>query len=364
MIRGKLPTKVPLVAAMVMAISAFLPMQTSHAASFGEPGRPGTLTTAQWQPWRDRFVTLDGRVVDNANKDISHSEGQGYGLLLATLAQDREAFTRIWTFTHNEMLLRDDGLAVWRWDPAGNPHVTDINDAADGDILIAYALALAGNAWKVPAWTETSRAMAVNIGQKLVRRVGDRTILLPGAHGFGAEDRPDGPVVNLSYWVFEALPELARLAPEVHWEALAASGQSLIREARFGSAKLPADWVSLKSATPAIASGFDERFGYDAIRIPLYLFRAGITDHTVLEPFVQSWSAEDAIPAVIDLKDGQVIATLDDPGYRMIGAALQCALNRRPIPAVLRSPKFDLYYPSTLYLLALAGVAQHYPECL
>ena len=54
------------------------------------------------------------------------------------------AFETIFTFTRVELLIRDDGLAAWRWDPAATPRVTDINNATDGDILIAYALGLAG----------------------------------------------------------------------------------------------------------------------------------------------------------------------------------------------------------------------------
>jgi len=364
MTRRRLSGHISLLAALAMTVSSALPLQGAHAVPLGEPARPGTLSAAQWQPWRDRFVTLDGRVIDTANKNISHSEGQGYGLLLAVLAEDRETFTRIWTFTHNELLLRDDGLAVWRWDPDSKPHVTDINDAADGDILIAYALALGGNLWKVPSWTETSRGMAGAIGQRLLHRVGNRIILMPGVKGFGAQDRPDGPVVNLSYWIFEALPVLARLAPNADWEGLVSGGHDLVREARFGDAGLPADWISLKSPKPAPAAGFDPRLGYDAVRIPLYLVRAGVTDRALLEPLAKAWGDGTTSPPIVNLVDGQVTGTMDDPGYRMIGAVLQCALDRKPVPAELRSPRLDVYYPATLYLLALAGVAQHFPECL
>jgi hypothetical protein len=41
-----------------------------------QSAKPGTLSMEQWQPWRDRFVGDDGRVVDDVNQ-ISHSEGQG-----------------------------------------------------------------------------------------------------------------------------------------------------------------------------------------------------------------------------------------------------------------------------------------------
>ena len=37
----------------------------------------------EWRAYLAKFVTPDGRVVDNANGGVSHSEGQGYGLLFA-----------------------------------------------------------------------------------------------------------------------------------------------------------------------------------------------------------------------------------------------------------------------------------------
>lgn len=49
-------------------------------------------TPAFWQSYKARFVTAQGRVVDTGNGNISHSEGQGYGMLLAVAANDRETF--------------------------------------------------------------------------------------------------------------------------------------------------------------------------------------------------------------------------------------------------------------------------------
>lgn len=349
---------------LAVATLALLSVGPIRAEPFGTAARPGTLTMQQWQPWRDRFVTIDGRVIDNVNNNISHSEGQGYGMLLAVLAEDREAFVRIWTFTRNELLLRDDGLAAWRWEPDHTPHVTDINNAADGDILIAYSLALASEQWDVPAWREAARTMASSIGRNLIQGVGGHTILMPASQGFGAKDRPDGPVVNLSYWVFEAMPVLAQLDPATDWQALSLDGQALIRQARFGADQLPADWISLKTTTPAPAIGFKPRFGYDAIRIPLNLLRAHITDRTLLQPFAQSWAKTGGLRAVMELGDTKAAEPLLEPGYRMISATLACALDHDPIPAELRDPTPQEYYPSTLYLLAASAIAQHYPGCL
>ena len=44
-----------------------------------------------WEAYKKRFVSPDGRVVDFLQGQISHSEGQGYGLLLAVLQDDPRA---------------------------------------------------------------------------------------------------------------------------------------------------------------------------------------------------------------------------------------------------------------------------------
>ena len=59
-------------------------------------------------------------------------------------------------WTETELLIRDDGLAAWRWEPDADPHVTDPNNATDGDILIAWALVEAAErfgetAYRAPA---------------------------------------------------------------------------------------------------------------------------------------------------------------------------------------------------------------------
>ena len=114
-----------------------------------------------WRLYRSRFVTEAGRVVDTANGGISHSEGQGYGMLLAVAAGDRAAFERIWGWTRANLMVRPDSLLAWRWEPAKRPAVADMNDATDGDILVAWALTEAAEAWGEPAYRTAARRIAV-----------------------------------------------------------------------------------------------------------------------------------------------------------------------------------------------------------
>lgn len=324
----------------------------------------GTVKAEDWAAYRDRFVAPSGRVIDDANGGISHSEGQGYGLLLAFAADDRAGFERIWSFTRTELMLRDDGLAVWSWKPTA-PHVRDINNASDGDLLIAYALAEAGWAWDEPAYVKAAMSIAGVLGTKTVIRDDDRILMLPGVEGFGREARPDGPVVNLSYWVFEALPVMAQLAPATDWAGLSRSGLRLVQTARFGKAQLPTDWISVRGDKPVPAAGFDPVFGYNAIRIPLYLLRAGITDPALLAPFEAAWTGAAKLgPSVVNVKTNAVEHPLDEPGYRILGAALACVSHGTPVPADLKTFAPTLYYPSTLHLLSLSFLTERHAQCL
>lgn len=328
--------------------------------------RSASVAADDWAAYRARFVDPSGRVVDDANGGISHSEGQGYGMLLAYLAGDRGSFERIWSFTRTELLIRDDGLAAWRWDPAADPHVTDINVASDGDILIAYSLALANQAWNEPRYKRAATRIAQALGQQAVRREGGRLVLLPGVTGFSASERQDGPVLNLSYWIFEAFPVLAVLAPDVDWNGLAASGRELLTLARLGPAQLPPDWLSAPANGPLVpASGFEPVFGYNSLRIDLYLLRAGITDTDVQKAIRNNWFvANGGVPAIVNIPTGKALARLSEPGYRMLAATLACAVDGTVIPADLRRLQPTHYYPSTLYLLSLSLVSEKYPKCL
>lgn len=312
-----------------------------------------------WELYRHKFVTPEGRVVDDGNGGISHSESQGYGLLLACLAGDRSSFARIFGFTRTELLIRDDGLAAWRWDPKASPHVTDINNASDGDLLIAEALGCAGARWNMPAYTAAARQIARSLAKVALLKRGGETWLMPGATGFAEKDRPDGPVVNPSYWIFEAFPAMAQLTGDQSWMQVQATGLRLLDS--LGQAKLlTPDWVSVKGP-PKPAEGFPAQFGYNAIRIPLYLMRAGLADKARMEPFRQAWAGG---TAVIDVKTGKPVEALADPGYRILAAAMACVLDKTAIPAELRTFQPTAYYPSTLHLLSLSMLRERYPQCI
>ncbi|MGK9055496.1 glycosyl hydrolase family 8 [Neorhizobium petrolearium] len=340
----------------VLALAGFF---NAVAAAAQEP----YVSADFWSAYKARFLDENGRIIDNANGNISHSEGQGYGLLLAFIAGNPADFEQIWSFTRTELLIRDDDLAAWKWDPAATPHVTDSNNATDGDILIAYALALAGSSWHRLDYVEAAAKIANSLLANTIVEVGGRTILLPAVDGFGAGEREDAPVVNPSYWIFEALPVMALLAPSDKWTKLSQDGLALLQMLQFGPRKLPAEWVSL-ARQPRPAAGFEREFGYNAIRIPLYLVRAGLNDRNLLIRLSQGMTHGRDVMSTIDLETGRPKEPLSDPGYQIINHVIGCVLDGTKLPDTAQQFEPTLYYPSTLQLLALAFVRERHPECL
>jgi len=234
-----------------------------------------------WQAYRSQYIQ-NGRVVDGTNGNISHSEGQGYGMLIAGAAGDRESFDSLWNWTRNNlqvrgrMQLRGDSLFAWRWRPDGNGGgaVDDMNDASDGDILIAWALVRASDRWQNDSYREAARQIAQDVRAKLLRPSAFGPLLLPGIKGF---EHDSTIIVNLSYWVFPAFRDLAKVDPSPVWRDLEVSGRRLAAAAQFGRWGLPPDWLSVHGQQVSVASGFDPVFGYNAVRIPLYLAWANET---------------------------------------------------------------------------------------
>ncbi|MGX9965355.1 glycosyl hydrolase family 8 [Roseomonas sp. F4] len=315
---------------------------------------------AEWRLFSDRFITLDGRVVDDGNGGISHSEGQGYALLFAEAFDDRQTFERVlrWTRTH---LRRPDGLHAWRFRPEGRPQVEDSNNATDGDLYIAWALLRAADRWQEAGWRRDGQRMAQTILQKLVVEVEGRCLLLPAAFGFNHADRV---VVNPSYYCFPALAAFNRALPDRIWGRLIDDGQQLLRGARYGRWGLPADWVEISRRGGQLqpAAGWPARFSYDAVRVPLHLAWAGMGTEPALRASAQFWTGPWTAgrPAWADLRTGHLAPYIAPAGIEAVAevtlASHQHRAVPRPLPGITRGTE---YYSAALSLLARLALREN-----
>jgi len=307
---------------------------------------------ALWALYQARFAGEDGRIIDRDNGDVTHSEGQGYGMLLAAAAGDWPGFDRIWNWTRTRLGRRDFPLFAWKWSQRSE-RVEDWNNATDGDILIAWALARAGRARDRDDLRLAALQTALAVRARLTMRIAGAPALLPGLKGFVFPGRVS---LNLSYYVFPAFQEFASLDGSDGWNALAEAGRGLARRARFGAASLPPDWLDMAPdghVTPA--KDRPARFGFDAVRVPLHLAWAGMTAPEDLDVYRQAWTAEGNLrpPAWRALDGG------DDARYPASSGVMAFAdlvAGRRPATATLWSAVGDEgYYAASLALLALTA---------
>jgi len=317
------------------------------ACSTGNTSRAEPVHGGWWSTYRQRFLDPSGRIIDTGNGGISHSEGQGYGMILAALSEDRDAFAAMARWAESTLAEPDTGLHAWRYDPRSPTPVADPNNATDGDVLIAWALALAGKRWKMGIYSDHSAALRGAIRQHCVVEQNGQSLLLPGRLGFvnGAEI-----TVNPSYYVWPALDTFARLDGKAAWQRVIASGEELLRQARFGPSQLPPDWVAVTPGAVAPARNKPPRFGYDAIRVPLY---AVLGHRASLAAGAIGWwrnlvAQHQPIPAWIDVVTGETAPYPVSNG----GAAIVARVTDTPAPTQLDSD----YFAASLQMLSKARV--------
>jgi endoglucanase len=300
---------------------------------------------ALWECWVQSYVR-SGRIIDGHQKGISHSEGQGYGLLLAQAHGDRDVFEQIESWTTNHLSVRDDRLMAWKWQPGAGNNIPDWHNATDGDLFRAWALLRAG---RDSGWTEHTDA-ALRIARDIARlclapdpRAADEPLLLPGAEARRDANRV---LINPSYIMPRALRELGDAAGEPALVQAADHGETVLAELA-ATGFLP-NWVDVTPTGFAMPTEHDFRWGYDALRIPLYLAWSGRTDHPAVRS-AASLMSDGALPEHVVVEatpQGEVLQASDRAGFTAIRRLIDCA-NIDVSSAVIGAD----YYSDTLLML-------------
>jgi endoglucanase len=275
-------------------------------------------------------------------------------MLLAVHYDDNKAFELLWQWTQQHLQVRDDSLLAWRWQPGIG--VVDKNNASDGDLLVAWSLLRAYEKWHTPAYLKSSRNIARDIREKLLRKTNHGLILLPGAEGF---DKPEGITINLSYWIFPALGELGRADPAPEWEELTKSGIAILKYAKFGKWGLPPDWLLLDD-TVKPADGSPQRFSYDAVRIPLYLLWGGLETEALLKPYRDYWdyfAGGRFMPPWTNFSDDSVASYDASAGIHAIALWVTGFPDTLPSQLAIIDDRHG-YYSDTLLLLSRMAIAE------
>lgn len=307
------------------------------------PGRPARAQRAgAWEAWKARFLAPDGRVIDQLQDGASHSEGQGYGMLIAQAFGDRSAFAAMDGWAARVLDIRGDGLMAWRWQPGATPAVADRATATDGDLFRAWALL---RAERQSGWAEAA-GRAGRIAEALAARclapdprAPAEPLLAPAAE---SPRDSQGVLFNPSYVMSRALRELGAAFDSPALIRAADHGETVLRELTEGG--LVPDWTLVTPAGFRAAEGYSTHHGYDALRVALYLVWSGRRDHPAVAARAQLPAAEGGVPTVVQ-RDGTVLTRSSYPGYAALNALVTC----RPQPS---TPSEEPYYPATLGLMA------------
>ena len=329
---------------IILLVGAFM-----NSASFAAP-----FNNERWQQYQKQFISNDGRVIDNGNANVSHSEGQGYGMLLAVAAKDRPTFEKLWKWTQQHLAKRSDDLFAWRWNPNTSPKIADKNNATDGDLLIAWALGRASDQFDKPAFAEAAGKIASAVRQQLMRDTSFGKQLLPGSQGF---ETTELVVVNPSYLLLPAFQELRRWDSSSEWQQIYRSSRKLLQHLSKKYNGLLPDWVAIKEGEFIAVEDKPLRFGYDALRVPLYCYWSGDEGLLNLTRIAAMWKSKNAL-AWYSLDGGVHASTALSSAHIAVSELVSALVEKRKMSIATKSaPLPHDYYGATL--LMLVELADH-----
>lgn len=329
---------------------------------------------AHWESFSAHFISPDGRVIDQTDGARTTSEGQAYALFFALVANDREQFDWLLSWTQDNLAQGDlrTHLPGWLWgENHGDWHLLDVNAAADADLWMIYTLLEASRLWHEPSYRRLAARMAQQVIDTEVDEIpGLGPMLVPGPEGFRLDETTWR--LNPSYLPIPVIRRLAGAFPRGPWTQMVASTVALLEQS--SNAGFLPDWVAYR-----VGDGFvDDPVagsigGYDAIRTYLW---AGLTPEgdpasqrvaASVTGMVEHWRTTGVVPEFVE--SGQPRPGQGPPGF--IGVLLPAASDRADELARLRVQleshrQGDLYgsppayYDQVLLLFALGSVDGRY----
>lgn len=247
---------------------AFTLNAPAHAESCNKPW-------PAWETFKKSSITDEGRVEDHgADETHTTSEGQSYALFFSLVANDREMFEKVLSWTEKNLAKEDLTTHLPSW-LLGNKDdetqgVLDSNSASDSDLWIAYTLGEAGRLWENRRYVALSSLMANRILTSETLDVPELgRVLLPGVTGF--TPTPSSVRLNPSYVPMQLMHWFAAHSDDARWKSLASSSQQLIvKSSPNGYAP---DWTIYdysRGFLPDTDPGKGPIGSYNAIRVYLW----------------------------------------------------------------------------------------------
>ncbi|MBI5546969.1 MAG: cellulase [Deltaproteobacteria bacterium] len=291
-----------------------------------------------WERYAERFISGDGRVVEQGPGSRTTSGGQAYALFFALVAGDRATFDRLLLWTEDNLAQGDlaRSLPAQQWGRAesrGSWGVLDASSAADADLWLAYSLLEAGRLWNAPDYARKATAVLSLMDEREVADLpGLGPMLLPGPEGFEVE-KGRAWRLNPSHLPPQLLRRLASVGVGGRWGQILASAGRLQRT--LAKRGLAPDWILYRTG-----AGFEDdpiggtQGSHDAIRV--YLWSATLSRR---DPLWASWlestrgltpfcSGADTVPEQIDVRSG-LSSGRGPPGFTAVALVQAAARGER-----------------------------------
>lgn len=223
-----------------------------------------------WDDYKARYLSDEGAVIDTGNNNMTHSEGQSYGLMFAVAYNDRESFDKILNWSYANLYDKKTGLFFWAYKRDGGDPVADKNNATDGDLMIANALFKAADKWKNKDYAKKAESLCMHMMALTITKYGSYNVIIPAVNGFYYDNYV---IVNPSYFIYPALSNIYNKTHLKQFYDLLNDGKKMLFDLKNQRVKLAPDWIKLTPTDEMIpAEQWPARSSYDAIRVPLYLY--------------------------------------------------------------------------------------------
>jgi endo-1,4-beta-D-glucanase Y len=328
----------------------------TNAANFN------TALVQAYSTWKANFVRNNNTVIAPEQSNVVTSESMGYGMMIAAAMGDKTTFDAFWGYVQGRL---SGGLMTWKEGQNGS--------ASDGDLDIAYALAMAGAQWG-GSYGSAASSMAGAISSNDI---------VSGIVRGGSSFRDSN--FNPSYFIPAAMRELGI--------SLGGNYGFLTTNINAGAARVPTDWANPSNGQPSdagsaqvtsdITDGGNGAMGYDAARVPWRLGQdvclGGSEGATLVNSMVTYFGQKYDSGASIDLmkagwykaQDAPHTAAKDVQGSYIgpMGVAGMAANNAamrdrafRAMLDILESGDFNhTYFPSTIGFITALIMSGNFP---
>jgi len=317
-----------------------------------------------YKTWTANFVR-NNTVIAPEQSNVVTSESMGYGMLITAAIGDKATFDKFWGYVQPKV---NSGGGLMEWKDGGG------GSASDGDLDIAYALALANYQWPSGGYKAAADSMASAISSKdIVSGV------VRGGSNFQNSN------FNASYFIPVAFRKLGI--------SLGNNYTFVNTNINAGTKGVPTDWANPSNGNPSdagsaqvtsdITDGSNGAMGYDAARVPWRLGQdvclGGTEGSGAVTAMVNYFAAKYDMGSRIDLmkagwykaKDAPHTAAKDTQGSYIgpMGVAGMAAKNNamrdsafRAILDILESGDYNhTYFPSTIGFITALIMSGNFP---